>query len=82
MDPYVRIKFSSAKFDEIKYNEDKESVLEFYNTLGYRDAVIEKDTVYSVGNGNLNIDLKMNEGRKYYFGNISWRGNTNIQIPF
>ncbi|WP_439505038.1 BamA/OMP85 family outer membrane protein [Sediminibacterium sp.] len=76
MDPYVRIKFSSAKFDEKKYTEDKESVLEFYNTLGYRDAVIEKDTVYSVGNGNLNIDLKMNEGRKYYFGNISWRGNT------
>jgi outer membrane protein insertion porin family len=76
MDPYVRIKFSSAKFDEKKYTEDKESILEFYNTLGYRDAIIDKDTVYSVGNGNLNIDLKMNEGRKYYFGNITWRGNT------
>lgn len=76
MDPYVRIKFSSAKFDEKKYTEDKESILEYYNTLGYRDAIIDKDTVYSVGNGNLNIDLKMNEGRKYYFGNISWRGNT------
>lgn len=76
MDPYVRIKFSSAKFDEKKYTEDKESILEYYNTLGYRDAVIDKDTVYGVGNGNLNIDLKMNEGRKYYFGNISWRGNT------
>ncbi|WP_026764713.1 BamA/OMP85 family outer membrane protein [Sediminibacterium salmoneum] len=76
MDPYMRIKFSSAKFDEKKYLEDKESLLEYYNTLGYRDAVIDKDTVYSVGNGNLNIDLKMNEGRKYYFGNISWRGNT------
>lgn len=76
MDPYMRIKFSSAKFDEKKYLEDKEALLEYYNTLGYRDAVIDKDTVYSVGNGNLNIDLKMNEGRKYYFGNISWRGNT------
>jgi outer membrane protein insertion porin family len=76
MDPYVRIKFSSAKFDEKKYLEDKESLLEYYNSLGYRDAVIDKDTVYSVGNGNLNIDLKMNEGRKYYFGNIRWRGNT------
>lgn len=76
MDPYVRIKFSSAKFDEKKYLEDKESLLEYYNSLGYRDAVIDRDTVYSVGNGNLNIDLKMNEGRKYYFGNITWRGNT------
>ncbi len=76
LDPYVRIKLSSAKFDQKKYNEDKESLLEYYNTLGYRDAVIEKDTVYSIGRGNLNIDIKMNEGRKYYFGNITWRGNT------
>ncbi len=76
LNPYVRIKLASAKFDEKKYTEDKESLLDFYNTMGYRDAMIEKDTVYSVGSGALNIDIKMNEGRKYYFGNISWRGNT------
>ncbi|MFX5464993.1 POTRA domain-containing protein, partial [Acinetobacter baumannii] len=63
-------------FDEKKYEEDKEKVLEFYNSIGYRDATIEKDTVYSTIGGNLNIDLKVNEGRKYYFGNITWRGNT------
>ncbi len=76
LNPYVRIKLSSAKFDEKKYLEDKESLLDYYNTLGFRDAVIEKDTIYSVGSGLLNIDIKMNEGRKYYFGNITWRGNT------
>ncbi len=76
LDPYIRIKLSSAKFDQKKYTEDRESLLEYYNTLGYRDAVIEKDTVYSIGAGNLNIDIKMNEGRKYYFGNITWRGNS------
>ncbi|MDD2794037.1 MAG: POTRA domain-containing protein [Sediminibacterium sp.] len=76
LNPYVRIKLSSAKFDEKKYLEDKESLLDYYNTLGFRDAVIEKDTIYSVGKGLLNIDIKMNEGRKYYFGNITWRGNT------
>lgn len=76
LDPYIRIKLSSAKFDQKKYTEDRESLLEYYNTLGYRDAVIEKDTVYSIGGGNLNIDIKMNEGRKYYFGNITWRGNS------
>ncbi len=76
LDPYIRVKLASAKFDEKKYGEDKESLLDYYNTLGYRDAVIEKDTVYYVGNGNLNIDVKMNEGRRYHFGNITWRGNT------
>ncbi len=78
LDPYVRIKLSSAKFDEKKYIEDKDNILQYYNTLGYRDAVIEKDTIYHTNRGDLNIDMKMNEGRRYYFGNIAWRGNTKF----
>lgn len=78
LDPYVRIKLSSAKFDEKKYIEDKGNILDYYNALGYRDAVIEKDTLYHTGRGDLNIDLKMNEGHRYYFGNITWRGNTKF----
>ena len=74
----MRLKLSSAKFDEKKYIEDKESILDYYNTLGYRDAVIEKDTIYHTSKGDLNIDLKINEGHKYYFGNIGWRGNTKF----
>jgi outer membrane protein insertion porin family len=77
LDPYFRFKlFSSAKFNEKKYNEDKEKILEYYNSLGFRDAAIEADTQYYTKNGNLNIDFKISEGRKYYFGNIAWRGNT------
>jgi outer membrane protein insertion porin family len=76
LDPYVRVKLNSAKFDQNKYIDDKDKILDYYNTLGYRDAVIEKDTVYSTGRGNINIDIKVSEGRKYYFGNITWRGNT------
>ncbi len=76
LDPYVRIKLSSAKFDQTKFFDDKSKILDFYNTLGYRDAVIEQDTVYSTSRGNINIDIKLNEGRRYYFGNITWRGNT------
>lgn len=76
LDPYARFKLSSAKFNQVKFSEDKESLLAYYNSLGYRDAVIEKDTVYYNKVGNLNIDLKVNEGRRYYFGNIAWRGNT------
>lgn len=76
LDPYIRLKLSGAKFDEKKFLEDKDNILEYYNTLGYRDAVIEKDTVYHTLKSGLNIDLKINEGHRYYFGNISWRGNT------
>jgi outer membrane protein insertion porin family len=78
LDPYIRIKLTSAKFDEKKYTEDKENILQYYNTLGFRDAMIEKDTVYHTLKGDRNIDIKMNEGHRYYFGNITWRGNTKF----
>ena len=77
LDPYVRIKFfTSAKFNDKKYQEDKEKLMDYYNSLGYRDAVIENDTIYHNSKGAFNIDIKLKEGHKYYFGNISWRGNT------
>ena len=77
LDPYFRFKlFSSAKFNEKKYGEDKEKILDYYNSLGYRDAVILADTQYYNKKGNLNIDIKLAEGHKYYFGKVAWKGNT------
>ncbi len=77
LDPYFRFKlFSSAKFNAKKYAEDKEHVLDYYNSLGYRDASIVADTQYYNRKGNLRVDLKVDEGHKYYFGKITWKGNT------
>lgn len=77
LDPYFRAKlFSGAKFNQKKYEEDKEKLLDYYNSLGYRDAMIVADTQVYNKKGNLNVDIKVSEGRKYYFGNIAWRGNT------
>lgn len=77
LDPYVRLKFfSSSKFNEKKYEEDKEKIVDYYNSLGYRDAQIARDTQYYSPKGNMNLDLQVDEGHKYYFGNITWRGNT------
>lgn len=77
LDPYFRFKlFSSAKFNEKKYNEDKDKVLDYYNSLGYRDAFIAADTQYYTKKGNLDVNIKVKEGSKYYFGNTTWRGNT------
>lgn len=76
-DPYVRLKFfSSAKFNEKKYDEDKEKIIDYYNTQGYRDAILNRDTIVHNKQGDLNIDIQLTEGHKYYFGNITWRGNT------
>jgi outer membrane protein insertion porin family len=76
LDPYFRFKFSSAKFNEKKYEEDKEKVIDFYNTKGFRDSRIAKDSVYSGKSGDLVVEIKMDEGRKYYFGEMIFKGNT------
>ena len=77
MDPYFRFKlFAGSKFNEIKYEEDKDKVLEYYNAQGLRDAVLVADTQMLNAKGNLDIHIKVSEGSKYYFGNIAWRGNT------
>ena len=76
LDPWARFKlFTSAKFDQKKYEEDRQKIIDYYNSVGYRDAVIVADTPYTTEKG-LNIDFKIDEGRKYYFGNITWKGNT------
>ncbi|MEO7444102.1 MAG: POTRA domain-containing protein, partial [Ferruginibacter sp.] len=75
LDPYIRLKLGGGKYNESKYQDDKESVLAYYNAQGYRDAMIVEDTSFYVG-GNLNIDIRVKEGNKYYFGDMTWKGNT------
>jgi outer membrane protein insertion porin family len=77
LDPYFRFKlFSSAKFNPVKYDEDKQKLIQYYNSQGYRDAQIVADTlVTDTARARLYVNVKVNEGRKYYFGNITWKGN-------
>ncbi len=75
LDPYLRFKLSGAKFNPTKFEEDKNKVLNYYNSQGYRDAQIISDTTIATQKGNMNVDLKVDEGKKYYFGNIAWKGN-------
>lgn len=77
LDPYFRYKvFSSSKFNKKKYKSDKRAIIEYYNSIGYRDAKIVKDTTYYSKNGHLNMDILVDEGNKYYFGDFHWKGNT------
>ena len=66
----------AKKFIAEKYEEDKERVIEKYNELGYRDAIIESDSVVDLGNNTVDIYLNIYEGQKYYLRDISWVGNT------
>ena len=68
--------FRSSKFKRNDYEDDKNKVIEFYNNKGYRDAKIDSSFYYPVDARNIRIDIYVNEGRRYYFRNIYFNGNT------
>ena len=68
--------FSSKKFQEKEYENDKKALLTAFNEAGYRDARIVKDTMYYVEPNRLQIDFEIDEGKRYYFRDITWTGNS------
>lgn len=67
----------SMKFKKDKYKEDLNSLVDKFKENGFRDARIISDTVnYDNKNNTVSIKLKVEEGKKYYFGNIDFKGNT------
>ncbi len=68
--------FSSKKFNEKEYANDKRSLISAFNEAGFRDARIVKDTMYYVEPDRLEIDFTIDEGQRYYFRNITWTGNS------
>jgi outer membrane protein insertion porin family len=68
--------FSSSKLIADEYVEDKKKILKYYNNIGYRDAQIVSDSVWREKDGDLMVNLKISEGRRYYFRNITWKGNS------
>jgi outer membrane protein insertion porin family len=69
---------SKKKFTPERYEEAKQNLLDRYNELGFRDAAIVEDSVWTVDDKHVNVFFKIEEGEKYYLRNISWVGNTVI----
>lgn len=67
--------FASSKLIRQKYEEDKEKIIAYYNSKGYRDARIVQDSVWRDKQGRVRIQMDIQEGQVYYFRNITWRGN-------
>jgi len=67
--------FKTSKFKKDEYKDDKKALINFYNSKGYRDAEILSDSIYAINKKEININIKVKEGQKYYFRNILWTGN-------
>ena len=69
--------FKASKFIQENFQNDKERIISEYNEKGLRDAEIISDTItYNKEEEIININLKINEGKTYYFGDITFVGNT------
>ena len=73
-----RITFKGSKFNERKYEDDKQKLIDYYNNNGFRDARITSDTVIDDEDGNVSIKMNIDEGHRYYFGNIQFKGNSKF----
>lgn len=74
--------FHPSKFNEDKYEVDKRAIIDYYNTIGHRDATITFDTIYtSYNKRDIDIIIKVDEGKKYYYRNITFKGNAKYNTP-
>lgn len=74
--------FRAHKFITKEYENDKKTLIDKYNELGYRDAAILRDSVVRREDGRVDVYLDVYEGKQYYFGDIKWLGNTVYPSAF
>ncbi len=74
--------FKRSKFSESAYKRDMKTMLDKFASKGLRDVEIAFDTVYLANQKNLHIDIRIDEGATYYFGDIEWIGNSKFPTPF
>ncbi len=68
--------FASSKLVKADYEADKQLMIDYYNTLGFRDARVIKDSIWRNDSGELMVDITINEGNRYFFRNMTWKGNS------
>ncbi len=73
-----RITFKGSKYNERKYEDDKQKLINYYNNNGFRDARIVSDTVVKDPDGNVSITMNIDEGNRYYFRDIQFKGNSKF----
>ncbi|NMH87595.1 BamA/OMP85 family outer membrane protein [Flavivirga algicola] len=68
--------FKRSKFIDSAYQADLSSVIEKYKENGYRDARILSDSLIINDDKTISLNIDVNEGELYTFGDITFIGNT------
>jgi len=66
----------SGNFEELKYQEDKDRIIDFYKREGYLDATVVSDSIwYGPDKKKMFIRLTVSEGDRYQFGKVGFEGH-------
>ena len=65
-----------SKFVKADYEADKKNLIQYYIQNGHSDAQIVRDSVWRDDKGLVNVELHIDEGVQYKFGDITWKGNS------
>jgi outer membrane protein insertion porin family len=71
--------FASSKFVEEEYEETKMGIVSAYSALGYRDVYLNYDSIHQISEDRVVLKIGINEGKKYFFRNITWVGNSKYR---
>ncbi|MBM55488.1 MAG: outer membrane protein assembly factor BamA [Euryarchaeota archaeon] len=74
--------YKASKYLEDVYETDKRAIINEYNKLGYRNARVVDDSLYRNEEGLVCLNLKIEEGNQFYFGDISFAGNIKYRTSF
>lgn len=65
-----------CKFSQSEFEDDKKKLIAKYKDLGYRDMNITSDSVVKISENRYRVVVNIEEGKKYYFRNVYFNGNT------
>jgi len=65
-----------SKYIKENFEGDKKKLIAHYNKNGFRDAKIVKDSIWRDEEGLVRIHMDIDEGNKYFFRDITWKGNS------
>ena len=68
--------WKKSKFIEADFTEDLENLITTYSEKGHRDARVLSHSVTYNDDNSLNLNIKVEEGKKYIFGDITFLGNS------
>lgn len=74
--------FKSFKLNDKDYENDKDNIVDFYNSQGYRNAAIVNDSIYAMNEKRIGIKIDIDEGNQYFIRNVTWTGNTVYPTEF